>query len=763
MALVGDHLPPVDQWGVVPQRLRPQRSRSDQVERTRLLERVSASEHRVVLVQAPAGYGKTTTLSQIAHRERRGVAWITLDPSDADPVVLVRHIVRGLALGGVDVAQVELQLAEADPPLRSGVVPALASALDRCTTPFLLIVDELHLVSGASVLLLDRLIDLIPVGSTIALGGRSTGELALARRIVAGEVLEIDRHALAFDEAEARTMLDRAVPGLGARQVDDLLEVTERWPAGLHLGVLALRDHPDPPEMIGGLLSSDRRLVDYLHQEALSRIDPDTRRFLTEISVLERPTGALCDATTGRRGSTERLAELVASGNLFLSPVADAADTYRLHQLFAELLLDELRRSSPEREPELRRNAAVWKDANGETDAAVRQALRAGDTALAARIVYRSHAAVTIRGEIPTLRRWIDSFPGDVTASDGLLALAAGWAALVEGDRAAVEHHLDTAHRSKVDGPLPDGSASFELAVAALEMISALEGVEQTERAAALILDAGPESSPWWRLARLQRSVARVACGLEDGIASFRSAELDTRGQPSVHLVVQSHLALATFHAGDAARADQISRMAVAEAEEHGLCGYTMVGIFHCVASLTAASVGDPLRSVRHADAALGFLRLTEELAPRAAIQSRQVLAAAAICRGEFAAAAELVREAGRRLALEPETAAFHADQLDLEAQIRVGNERSMERLTAAEQRVLDQLPTHRSLEEIGAVLYISRNTVKTHTMAIYRKLGVTGRSEAVRRATELGLIDSGDRVGPGSTDRPLGNRGGAA
>ncbi len=732
-----------DRWGVVPQRLRPHRPRPEQIDRAVVLDRITAADAAVVVLVAAAGYGKSTTLSQLAQRDHRAAAWITLDPSDADPVVLVRHLVRALALGGVDVAEVEAALSVAEPQLWRAVVPRLATALDGEVEPFLLVVDDVHLVVDASARLLDHVLDLVPDGSRVVLAGRGPGGLELARRRLAGRVLELGQDDLAFEPAEARSLVDVAAPALSPTMVDELLRVTEGWPAGVHLGILALRDHPDPPVVMGGLLTSDHRVVEYLQQVVLDRLAPDDRRFLTEISVLERPSGPLCDATTGGSGGATRLAALVASGNVFLSPVIDAPDTYRLHQLFADLLVMELRRVDPGREPVLRRNAARWEADHGQADAAVRQALSAGDHELAARIVYAHHSKVMLRGEVTTLRRWIDSFPGDVVATNGLLALAAGWAAVSAGDRATVEHHLGAARKLQVEGPLPDGSATFELAVAALEMIAALDGVEGTARCASMLLDAGPSASPWWRLARSQRAIARVAAGLEEPVEAFHAAELDTRGQPSVHLVALSQLALAHLHAGDVRRAEQLSRQAVDEAAEHGLWTYTIVGMFHCVASLIAATVGDLDGSLAHAKDAEGILELCDEVAPRAAIQARQVLAESALVRGDLALAASLLRDAGRRLEQEPDALGWARLQAELEERVDEARRApQVEQLTAAELRVLQHLPTHRSLVEIGAELYVSRNTVKSHSVAIYRKLGVAGRSEAVQRARELGLIE---------------------
>lgn len=731
--------------GVVPQRLRPHQRVGAQVSRSRLLERIAATDRPIVVLRAGAGYGKSTVLSQLAADARQPVAWITLDASDADPMVLARNLVHSLALGGLDVAAVEASLRVAEPKLWASVIPAVASALDEIEVPFLLIVDDLHLASGESAAVIERLLDLLPIGSRAVLAGRGHGGLHLARRALTGPVLQIEGDELSFDDAEAREFVLAGAGPLPAPVVDELLKATESWPAGLHFAVLALRDRGEAPATISELLSSDQHAVEYLQQEALHQLEPGQRAFLVEISVLDHVRAPLCDAVTQRSDSAQILAELAGSGLLFLSPTVGAADAYGMHQLFTALLLAELRSDRPDSEGPLRRRAALWHDSHGEPDAAVRQAIAAQDLELAAQIVYRNHAEILVRGEVSSLQRWTASFPGDMAASNGLLALAAGWAALTDGDRNSLEHYVQIARAHSVDGALPDGSTSHALATAALEMVAGLDDVATTIERAQLLIDAGPRATPWWRLARLQIAVANLGVGVRDAVAMLARLELDTRGQASVHLVALSQLALTEFRLGDTEAAGAHIGAAVREAAESGLSSYPMVGMFHCVASLVAAADGDEHLSRAHAEGAGGLLRISRRVAPRAAIQARQTLAEAALLRGDVGSAAELLHGAAERLGSQPDVAAWHRVQQQLERRLseRTG-QRSPDRLSDAELRVLRMLPSHRSLEAIGAELFISRNTVKSHTMAIYRKLGVSGRSAAVARATSLGLVEPG-------------------
>lgn len=739
----------LDPPGIVPQRLRPPLSRPDQLRRLRLVEKVRRAGAPVVVLQAGAGYGKSTVLRQVATIDDRPFGWLTLDPADDDPVVFFRHLVRALADAGVDVADVATELAGPDPDVRRRVLPMLAGVLDRASRPFLLLLDDGHVVAhDESVRLVDEMIRLIPPGSTVVLAGRAMPDLRLARREVDGQVVRLDESDLAYTLDEAREVLRSAVPGLPLRVESEVLRITECWPAGLHLAILAVREHPDPPVVVDGLLSSDRRVADYLQEEGLSQLDPEVRRFLVEISVLGSVTGGLCDAVTGRSDSSRLLESVVASGNLFVSPVV-AGGAYRLHQLFAELLQAELRATDPDREVEVRRSAARWYDTHGQSDAAVNQAIAAGDLAFAASVVHRHHAEVIQRGETMTLGRWLDAFPGDALVGDGHLAVAAGWLALMEGDRRAVSHHLEVARSHPASDVSPDGTISHGVAVAALELLAAMDGLDASARSAAVIVAAGPDGNPWWSLGRLQQAVVGVAAGRADPIEEFTGAELDTRGRPAVHSVAVAHLALAHLRAGERALADRLARSAIDEVHGNGLRSYSLTGMVHCVAGLTAAAVGDHARSRRHAADAENLLVVTRHLNPRAAVMSRQLLAEAALVRGEPDVAARLLPAARSNLGAEPGAIELERVQTDLESRLRAARAHpEVQELTAAELRVLELLPTYRSLEEIGEHLYVSRNTVKTHTLSIYRKLGVSSRSQAVERAGQLGVLEESDRTG---------------
>jgi LuxR family transcriptional regulator, maltose regulon positive regulatory protein len=735
--------PAVDPWGVVPQRLHPPVLRRDVLVRSALVERLVSSDLRCVVVSAGAGYGKTTLLRQWSDAERRSVAWISLDPADNDPVVLLRHVVRTLGDAGQDVGKASELLASREPQLARDVVPALAAALFDPAQPFLLLMDDVHLLAGgASVEVLNQLLDMVPVGSTVALAGRYVPAVRLARRIVAGDALDLIQRDLAYTPDEAALVIHRSVPDLSSPATDEVIRRTECWPAGVHLAILALRDHPDPSAVLRGLLSEDRVVAEYLHDEVLDHASPDLREFLLRAAVLDRLTGSLCDEILERRDSRERLEELTASGNLFVVAVDAEPDTFRMHQLFANLLVGRLRDEDPAEEDRIRRRAAAWHDAHGEGDLAVRQARATGDLRFAADTVHRHLFVTVVRGEVATLDRWIGEFPPAFLHTDGILALCAAWAALSEGDRQALDRHLATARAHPVRGSLPDGTVDFAVGLAALEMTAAVEGVKASACSASIVRDAGPQGSPWWAMAGLIQGASLVAAGVAEPVEAFRSAEVDARGYPAVHAVTMAQLGVALIQAGDRAAGQAAVREAVEELWANGLEHFSMATMVHCADSYASALTGDADRSARAAADAVVLMEGATGVVLRSAILFRLVLVEAALRRREPAAAAALLNEAADLLPHEPDAVFLAAwaerlgGRLD-DVRRRVG----LADLSPAEGRVLDLLPTNLSLGEIGEKLFLSRNTVKSHTMSIYRKLAVSGRGDAVARARELGLL----------------------
>jgi LuxR family maltose regulon positive regulatory protein len=736
----------VDRWGVLPSKLRPPRRRTDLIERTQLIADLVDDERPVVAVLAPAGYGKTTLVRSWSLVESRPVAWLTADPGDDDPVVFLRHAARALhqiaALDGV-----EALLASRAPNVAGRVLPALAAALADGRSPFVLVIDDVHRISSSTTAdVIDVLVDNAPPGSRVVLVGRSAPALRLTRRALAGDVQEIRDDLLRLREDQAVALLQAGLPGIQGDDARSIARWSEGWPAGLRMAVIGLDGAPDRQRVdVIRTAASDRRLAEYLHEEFLQHLDTETRDFLTMTSILEQFDVDLCDAVLGHGDSSGHLRSLIAADNPFLV-ASDDERWWRYHHLFGDLLLSELRRRRPGVEAVLRRRAAIELSRRGFAEAAVAQALATGDSSFAARVIYE-HVPMTLNlGASASIERWVAEMPRGAEV-EPLAALSSGWFAYgrLAGDEiarwiAVVERAIDA---RPVDAVVRvDGLATLDLRVevAALAMAAGLGGVTSTVERARIVREAGPDRSQWWHLAVLHDATARFALG-EDALAALTDAEIATRGSDAAHVVALSNLAILHFlsHRDDTA-IEAIDR-ATLECDAARMAEFPPLATFHAVRAMLAARRGrldQVAPSVEQSEAALAIDR---GFSRRGVVQTRLCLVEAALATGDQRRAGHHLARCHELLTLEPAALRLHAwarRLADRHREARAGGAA----LTDAERRVLGELASHRTLAEIAERLYVSRNTVKTQTIAIYRKLGVSGRSAAVDRGRELHLID---------------------
>jgi LuxR family transcriptional regulator, maltose regulon positive regulatory protein len=418
--------------------------------RPRLLERLTEGAAReLALVCAPAGFGKTALLADWARGSQRPVAWLSLDAGDNDPTRFWRYVVA--ALDQVRTRLGEQLTALLDPPPRSfeAVVTALVNELAAGRDPIVLVLDDYHLVEAKPVhdsigLLLGHL----PPGLRLILASRSEPPLGLPRLRGGGQLMELRAADLRFTTEETAAVLHAALgTSLPEAAVAALAARTEGWAVGLQLAALSLRGRADPAGFVETFTGSHRYVLDYLTQEVLDRQPEQLVRFLLESSVLDRLSGPLCDAITGRSDS-QQLLEQIERANLFLVPLDEVRGWWRYHQLFADLLQARLHQQQPERVPELHRAAASWCQQHGLADEAVHHALAAGDAAWAARLVGRHAQALLERGEGATLHQWLAALPPDVVRSQPRLCLAQAIIALIGGRQDEVEALLIQAERA---------------------------------------------------------------------------------------------------------------------------------------------------------------------------------------------------------------------------------------------------------------------------------------------------------------------------
>ena len=433
------------------------RPRPDLVPRPRLAERLDEGLARgLVLVCAPAGYGKTILLADWARRSQRPVAWLSLDAGDNDPARFWRHGVAALD-------QVRPGLAARVGPLLGPPAPSsyqelvtelineLAAGADAGQV--LLVLDDYHLIDSEVVhSSLGFLLEHRPPGLHLVLASRSDPPLALARLRGRGQLAELRAAELRFTADEAAVLLQRgaAVSGVALPEtaVTALAARTEGWAAGLQLAALSLRGQLDAAGFVAAFTGSHRFILDFLAEEVLEQQSDQVRTFLLETSVLERLSGDLCDAVTGRAGS-QSLLEQVERAGLFLVPLDEVRGWWRYHHLFSDLLRARLQQEQADRAMLLHRNAAAWCEEHGLPDDAVRHAVAAGEMTWAARLIEQYFDELYyLGGEGTTLQRWLSALPDDLARSRPRLLLAQAQLANASGRVEAMEPLLDAAERA---------------------------------------------------------------------------------------------------------------------------------------------------------------------------------------------------------------------------------------------------------------------------------------------------------------------------
>ena len=404
---------------------------------------------RLVLVCAPAGCGKTVLLAGWAQSGNHRVAWLSLDAGDNDPARFWRHAVAALDRVAPGVGErVGPLLGPPAPPSFEGLVTALINELAARPgeDKVLLVLDDYHLIDAAPVhASLTFLLEHQPAGLHLVLASRSDPPLRLARLRAAGQLAELRAAELRFTEQEAAALLHDAMGAeLPSAAVAALEARTEGWAAGLQLAALSLRGQADPVGFVAAFSGSHRYVLDYLGQEVLDRQEAELRGFLLETSVLDRLSGVLCDAVTGRAGSQAMLEEIERAG-LFLVPLDGVRGWWRYHHLFADLLRARLQRERPGQVAALHRNAAAWCEGHGLADEAVGHALAAGDAVWAAELVERHADERLFRGEGATVQRWLGALPTGLASSRPRLLLAQSRLALLSGQVEGTEDLLDAA------------------------------------------------------------------------------------------------------------------------------------------------------------------------------------------------------------------------------------------------------------------------------------------------------------------------------
>ena len=372
------------------------RPRRGLVPRPRLSERLDrGTASKLTLVSAPAGFGKTTLLTEwlaagpAAPANERLAAWLSLDRADNDPASFWTYVIAALRTVAPGVGESALALLQApQPPPIETVLTALLNDLGAIAADIVLVLDDYHVIDAREVQDgMAFLLDHLPPGLHVVIASRADPALPLARLRARGELAEIRAAELRFTPDEAAAYLNEMMGlQLTARDVAALEGRTEGWIAALQLAALSMQGRDDVAGFIAGFAGDDRYVVDYLAEEVLQRQPERVQAFLLQTSILGRLSGPLCDAVTGQGGGKATL-EALDRGNLFLVPLDDRRRWYRYHHLFADVLQARLLDEQPGQVPDLHRRASAWYEQNGEPSVAIGHALAAGDFERAADLV----------------------------------------------------------------------------------------------------------------------------------------------------------------------------------------------------------------------------------------------------------------------------------------------------------------------------------------------------------------------------------------
>jgi LuxR family maltose regulon positive regulatory protein len=714
------------------------------VVRSGLVSRLLASQEPVVTVVAPPGYGKTTVLAQWAERLPARVAWVSCEQADNDPVSLWTAV--AVALGDVEPVGSGVSQLLATAGGGVDVVPRLMSALAVIDEPVVLVLDHLEAVTSTECRASIAEFALrLPVGWRLALATRDRVPVPAARLRAEGRILEIGPAELAMVGGEASALFRGAGVEFSDATTYELVERTEGWPVGLYLAALA--STAGTPAAGFTFTGDDRLMGDYLRSELLPRLSRSQARFLVLTSVLDRMSGPLCDAVVDRKGSAQVLEDLVTH-NLLVVPLDRRGEWYRYHHLLRDLLYTELRRSDGDLIPNLHSRAAAWYEANGMTETAIEHAQAAGDTERVTELVLQLMQPVWASGRVDTVRRWME-WLGNRPPTHHFAAIAAHGALIFallgrpgEADRwAAVAESLPE------KGTLPDGS-TVAGTMAYLRALLCRDGPAEMRRDARAGWDGLSPTSPF-----------RVAMLYTEGTSFLLEGDLERAdailaraydlasgfGIPPLAAMILDERFLVATEAGNWTAADALAQNAAKIVEAGEFDGYWTSALLYASAARAAAHRGDipaarhyvrraarlrplltyalPVVSVQALlEMARTYIALVDPAGAGAVLEQAHAILQQRPCLGTLPAAAERLRSSMGKIAVAPGGASS---------------------LTAAELRLLPLLSTHLSLPAIGERLFLSRNTVKSQAISLYRKLGVSSRSEAVARMTELGMHPS--------------------
>jgi LuxR family maltose regulon positive regulatory protein len=736
---------------VIEPKLLPPRVHSGMLRRGRLLEVLNRGAASLTVLSAAVGYGKTSLARSWVTERPEPVIWLTLDAADDDPVRLWTHLTTGVERLGAGLASAALSLLAVPGAPVERAVDEVMNGLVAYERPVTIVLDDLHTVKSESSLgSIAHGIERLPANARVVANTRSDPNIGLARLRARRALAEFRARDLAFTVEETRELMSGEGVDLSMESIELLAERTEGWPAGLYLAALWLRGLDDPDRRVLEFAGSARQVGDYLSAEVLTALDRETREFVLRTSVLSRFTPALCDAVLGREDSSGVLAELNRS-NMFLVALDARGEWYRYHHLFGEVLQLEL---GPEPAVELRRRAAAWCGDNGLVEDAIEYAAAAPDATMVADLLAEHHMEFIWSGRIEQYLGWINWLSPDALVQQPILPAAGAQASLLAGrPELETQRLLALADRARLQRPeqwSPYLEAAVETGRAAMIQGGDVGRAVDRGRLAVTAARAGADALAVGALASLSQALF-FAGDLDQArrIALETVEHADAVNRPFGYLVGLGVLALIDAEQGRAESAEAWAREALGYARQRFQNAPWVVALAHGGLALACASTGRLDEAERAAQRGEQLRRAPQPTVAHA--HALLLLAQVRLARSRLARAAGDLERAQRAIAELPDPGRLPAvaagvqrrlAEVEAEAAADAGIRGPIEAPSPAELAVLRGLAAGLSRREIGQQLYISLNTVKSHTRELYRKLGVSSRAEAVTSAEALGLLD---------------------
>jgi LuxR family maltose regulon positive regulatory protein len=718
------------------------------VERRRIMRALDLSaEAELTLVAAPPGYGKTTATRAWCASRASALAWVTLDAGDNDPsrfwsyvATAVDRVRRGLGRGALR------RLSEPGPTSLTSV-DELMNGIAAFGEELVLVLDDVQTVTSSECLAsIDYGLERLPANARLIMLTRVDPPLRLAELRAHGALAELRADELAFTREEAHELVvERSGVELEPEEVELLWQRTEGWPAALFLAAFWLR-RVDDPRVAAREFGGDHRFVaDYLSREVIAALDEDARSVLLRASVLGRLTAELCDAVLDRSDSAAVLGELERS-NLFVVHL-EHPDWYRVHSLFAEFARSELAAVQPHAARQIHLRAAVWLRSRGLPVEAVEHAAAAGDHDLVADLLSEHHLAMIRTGGARTLIRWMSTLPDAQLVRHPVLTAAAATAVTMAGQMTLDRRRL-VALIGRAERECPERVTSYVQAVVAMVSAATMDGgvtvaVRDGRRAVALASVAADDV--------IVAARAGCACAL------YFAGDLDEAWEVALRAIEHpnaEHRAPGQALARSALALVAVERGWLASGRSHAEKAKSLVASVAASRSWLGASAAAALGTVleqegnlvdaeREVAYAEHFLR--DEVATVHHAWVLIVLARVRCGRGRVDEAVVALRAAQQALGELADSGQLPSLAAEVERELeqavaRAGGGELLEMPSQAELAVLRLLASDLSAREIGDKLFLSANTVRSHTRSIYRKLGVNSRAEAVARGETLGL-----------------------